>query len=174
MAQALIIRRGGDAGSPPEPPPTTSSQNIFTGATIPLTYKDNTHTYENVYEYKSNTHNITIAGLDGRATITNNGTQNVTVSFDVTSAVSSLKNFTITCVKDSETLVYYGMHAHYGVTITGILTFAYKNITKDGTEGSIGINYIFIVTDSTTLPLFSLSNPLWNGIYSYQVLNVLI
>ena len=33
--------------------PSTSTGGIFTGATIPLTYKDNTHTYENVYEYKS-------------------------------------------------------------------------------------------------------------------------
>ena len=69
---------------------------------------------------------------------------------------------------------YKGLHAHYGVTVTGILTFAYKNITKDGSEGTINTNYKFIVTDYGTLPLFTNDATLWNGIYSYQVLNVLI
>ena len=154
--------------------PSTGSQNIFTGATIPLTYKDNTHTYENTYVYKSATHDITIAGLEGRATITGNGTKEVTVSFDVTSAVSSLKNFTITCTKDLQVLVYNGMHAHYGTTVTGILTFAYKNVTPDGSEGVIGTNYLFIETVSTDLPLFSSDATLWNTIYSYQLLNILM
>jgi len=154
--------------------PSTSGGVIFTGATIPLTYKDNTTAYENDYEYKSATHNITITGLDGRATITGNGTKSVKVEFDVTSDVSSLQNFTITCVKDTESLVYNGMHAHYGTTVTGILTFAYTNITKDGSEGTIGTEYLFIETNSTTLPLFSTTTTLWEGIYSYQVLNVLV
>ena len=39
------------------------------------------------------------------------------------------------------------MHAHYGTACTGILTFAYKNITKDGSEGTINTNYLFIETD---------------------------
>jgi len=156
------------------PLPSTNAGSIFTGATIPLTYKDNTIVYENEYEYESATHNITITGLTGRATITGNGTKSVKVVFDVTSATSSLKNFTITCVKDTETLVYNGMHAHYGTTVTGILTFAYTNVTKDGNEGTVGTNYLFIETNSTTLPLFSTNTTLWNGIYSYQVLNVLI
>ena len=67
------------------------SQSIFTGATIPLTHKDNTIDYENNYVYKSENYNITIAGLDGRATVTNNGTKEVTVSFDVTSAYQFIK-----------------------------------------------------------------------------------
>ena len=75
------------------PPITTGG--MFTGATIPLTYKDNTHTYENTYEYKSANYNITITGLTGRATITGNGTKEVSVAFDVTSATSSLAEFTI-------------------------------------------------------------------------------
>ncbi len=154
--------------------PSTAGGGIFTGATIPLTYKDNTHDHENNYEYKSATHNITITGLDGRATITGNGTKNVTVAFDVTSSTSSLKNFTITCVSGSQTLEYKGLHAHYGTTVTGILTFAYVNITKDGSEGTIGTNYKFVETDATTLPIFSSETTLWNSIYSYQVLNVLM
>ena len=152
-------------------PPTAGG--MFTGATIPLTYRNNTHEYENVYNYSS-AYAITISGLEGRATITGNGTNNVSVAFDVSSAVSSLKNFTITLESEEQTLTYKGMHAHYGTTVAGILTFAYTNITKDGSEGTIGINYKFIETDSTTLPTFSSNTTLWNTIYSYQVLNVLI
>ncbi len=152
-------------------PPTAGG--MFTGATIPLTYKDNTHEYENVYNYSS-AYAITISGLEGRATITGNGTNNVSVAFDVSSSTSSLKNFIITLESDEQTLTYKGLHAHYGTTVTGILTLAYTNITKDGSEGTIGTNYKFIETDSTTLPTFSLNTTLWNTIYSYQVLNVLI
>ncbi len=170
MGEAIITRRGGSNIQPP----TTSSQSIFIGATIPLTYKDNTRIYENNYEYKSNTHNITISGLEGRATITGNGTKSVTVAFDVSSSTTSLKNFTITCVKDAQTLTYKGLHAHYGVTTTGILTFAYTNIPKDGSEGTIGNEYLFIDTPSTDLPYFADNATLWNNVYSYQVLNTLI
>jgi uncharacterized repeat protein (TIGR02543 family) len=159
--------------------PSTAGGSIFTGATIPLTYKNNTHDYENNYEYKSATHNITITGLDGRATITGNGTKNVLVAFDVTSSTSSLKNFTITCVNGEQELTYKGLHAHYGETVTGILTFAYNNITRDGSEGTfdtsgLTANYKFIVTSSNDLPIFSEDTTLWNTIYSYQLLNVLM
>ncbi len=159
--------------------PSTAGGSIFTGATIPLTYKDNTHDYENNYEYKSATHNITITGLDDRATITGNGTKNVLVAFDVTSSTSSLKNFTITCVNGDQTLIYKGLHAHYGTTVTGILTFAYNNITRDGSEGTFNTsgltaNYKFIVTSPSDLPIFSENTTLWNTIYSHQLLNVLI
>jgi hypothetical protein len=159
--------------------PSTAGGSIFTGATIPLTYKNNTHDYENNYEYKSATHNITITGLDGRATITGNGTKNVLVAFDVTSSTTSLKNFTITCVNGDQELTYKGLHAHYGETVTGILTFAYNNITHDGSEGTfdtsgLTANYKFIVTSSSDLPVFSNNTTLWNTIYSHQLLNVLI
>jgi uncharacterized repeat protein (TIGR02543 family) len=159
--------------------PSTAGGSIFTGATIPLTYKNNTHDYENNYEYKSATHNITITGLDGRATITGNGTKNVLVAFDVTSSTTSLKNFTITCVNGDQELTYKGLHAHYGETVTGILTFAYNNITHDGSEGTfdtsgLTANYKFIVTSSSVLPKFSTDTALWNTIYSHQLLNVLI
>ena len=66
------------------------------------------------------------------------------------------------------------MQAHYGTTTTGILTFAFNNITKDGSEGTIGTEYVFIDTDSATLPCFSNNTTRWQGIYSYQVLNTLI
>jgi hypothetical protein len=159
--------------------PSTAGGSIFTGATIPLTYKNNTHDYENNYEYKSATHNITITGLEGRATITGNGTKNVLVAFDVTSSTTSLKNFTITCVNGEQTLEYKGLHAHYGQTVTGILTFAYNNITRDGSEGTfdtsgLTANYKFIVTSSSDLPIFSENTTLWNTIYSHQLLNVLM
>jgi uncharacterized repeat protein (TIGR02543 family) len=159
--------------------PSTAGGSIFTGATIPLTYKNNTHDYENNYEYKSATHNITITGLDGRATITGNGTKNVLVAFDVTSSTTSLKNFTITCVNGEQELTYKGLHAHYGTTVTGILTFACNNITHDGSEGTfdtsgLTANYKFIVTSSSDLPIFSSTTTLWNTIYSHQLLNVLI
>jgi uncharacterized repeat protein (TIGR02543 family) len=159
--------------------PSTAGGSIFTGATIPLTYKNNTHDYENNYEYKSATHNITITGLDGRATITGNGTKNVLVAFDVTSSTTSLKNFTITCVNGEQELTYKGLHAHYGQTVTGILTFACNNITRDGSEGTfdtsgLTANYKFIVTSSNDLPTFSDNTTLWNTIYSHQLLNVLI
>jgi hypothetical protein len=159
--------------------PSTAGGSIFTGATIPLTYKNNTHDYENNYEYKSATHNITITGLDGRATITGNGTKNVLVAFDVTSSTTSLKNFTITCVNGEQELTYKGLHAHYGETVTGILTFAYNNITHDGSEGTfdtsgLTANYKFIVTSSSDLPIFSTNKTLWNTIYSHQLLNVLM
>jgi len=157
----------------------STARVVFTGATIPLTYKNNPHKYENNYKYKSATHKITITGLDGRATITGNGTKNVLVAFDVTSSTTSLKNFTITCVNGEQELTYKGLHAHYGETVPGILTFAYNNITHDGSEGTfdtsgLTANYKFIVTSSSDLPIFSDSSTLWNTIYSYQLLSVLI
>src|SRR5690554_5903603 len=49
--------------------PTTSAGGLFTGATIPLTYKDNVNEKEVNHIYKSNDYDITISGLEGRATI---------------------------------------------------------------------------------------------------------
>jgi hypothetical protein len=159
--------------------PSTAGGSIFTGATIPLTYKNNTHDYENNYEYKSATHNITITGLDGRATITGNGTKNVLVAFDVTSSTTSLKNFTITCVNGEQELTYKGLHAHYGETVTGILIFAYNNITHDGSEGTfdtsgLTANYKFIVMPASTLPAYSSDTTYSYTIFPHQILNVLI
>ena len=151
--------------------PSTGS-SLFTGATIPLTYKNNTNEKETKLEYKS-TYDIYITGLDGRATITGNGTKSVLVEFDVSSSVSSLKNFTIELKNGAKTVASYkGLHAHYGEEVTGILTFAYTNIPPDSGVGTIGVEYKFIET--TTPPYFSATTTLWNTIYSYQVLAVLI
>ena len=50
---------------------------------------------------------------------------------------------------------------------------AYTNIPRTGT-GTIGTEYKFIESADTDLPYFSSTTTLWNTIYSYQVLNVLI
>ena len=105
--------------------PPISTGGLFTGATIPLTYKDNTHDYENTYEYNSANYNITITGLTGRATITGNGTKSVSVAFDVSSATSSLAEFVISLSDGTNTYTFDGLHAHYGTTVTGVLTLAY-------------------------------------------------
>jgi hypothetical protein len=160
---SYIIQSGGSE------PVSLSGGVYFSGATIPITYKDNTHAYENNYVYKGSNHNITITGLDTRATIVNNGTKEVEVQFDVTSATSSLQEFTITLTNDDETLSYKGMHGHYGQVATGdSLVLAYTNVPRTGV-GTLGTEYVFI--EDTTLPYFSSETVLWNGIYSYQVLN---
>jgi hypothetical protein len=152
--------------------PSTTTGGLFTGATMPLTYYNNSHTFENTYEYASPNYNITLSGLDN-ATITNNGTKNVTVVFDVTSTTSSLDDFVITLSDGTNTYTYKGLHAHYGTNVTGVLTFAYTNIPRTGT-GTIGTEYKFIETTATYLPYFSTDTTLWNTIYSYQVLNTLV
>ncbi len=162
-----IIYKIADTGG--QMPSTGSS--LFTGATIPLTYKNNANEKETKLEYKS-TYDIYITGLDGRATITGNGTKSVLAEFDVSSSVSSLKNFTIELKDGAKTVASYkGLHAHYGEEVTGILTFAYTNIPHSGV-GTIGVEYKFIVT--ADLPYFGNPTNLWSTIYSYQVLAVLI
>ena len=164
LASDIVVNVSG--GTPP-----ISTGGLFTGATIPLTYKDNTHDYENTYEYNSANYNITITGLTGRATITGNGTKSVSVAFDVSSATSSLAEFVISLSDGTNTYTFDGLHAHYGTTVTGVLTLAYTNVPRTGT-GTIGTEYKFI--ESTDLPLFATTTTIWNTIYSYQVLNVLI
>jgi hypothetical protein len=164
LASDIVVNVSG--GTPP-----VSTGGLFTGATIPLTYKDNTHDYENTYEYNSANYNITITGLTGRATITGNGTKSVSVTFDVSSATSSLAEFTISLSNGTNTYTFNGLHAHYGTTVTGVLTLAYTNIPRTGT-GTIGTEYKFI--ESAGLPLFSSATTIWNTIYSYQLLNTLL
>ena len=166
LASDIVVNVSG--GTPP-----ISTGGLFTGATIPLTYKDNTHDYENTYEYNSANYNITITGLTGRATIKGNGTNSVSVAFDVSSASCSLAEFVISLSDGTNTHTFNGLHAHYGTTVTGILTLAYTNIPRTGT-GTIGTEYKFIETASTALPVFASATTLWNTIYSYQVLSVLI
>ncbi len=164
LASDIVVNVSG--GTPP-----ISTGGLFTGATIPLTYKDNTHDYENTYEYNSANYNITITGLTGRATIIGNGTKSVSVAFDVSSATSSLAEFVISLSDGTNTYTFNGLHAHYGTTVTGVLTLAYTNIPRTGT-GTIGTEYKFI--ESAELPSFSSSTTLRNTIYSYQLLNTLL
>ena len=53
------------------------------------------------------------------------------------------------------------------------MTLAYTNIPRTG-AGTIGTEYKFIETADTDLPRFGSTTTLWNTIYAYQVLNVLI
>ena len=142
--------------------PSTQAQSIFTGATAPLTYLNCT---ENQFVYESATHNITISGLDNIATISGNGTNQVTVTFNVSGTSNTQTPFIITCVKDTETLTYNGLAFHYGSEVADGNCLAVAQ-TLTGTPLDIG--YVFI--ESASLPLFSSNTTLWNNIYSYQIL----
>lgn len=150
----------------------TDSQSIFTGATVPITYKDNAHTYENVYVYASQSHTLHIEGLGTKGTVIGNGTKTVTVSFDVSAWVSSFTPFTITCANAFSTRVFKGLYAHYGIEITGILALVYTNVPVE--DDTLGTGYEFITTDYLDLPTFELETTKWGGVYSYQILNILI
>ena len=142
--------------------PSTQAQSIFTGATAPLTYLNCT---ENQFVYESATHNITISGLDNIATISSNGTNQVTVTFSVSGTSNTQTPFTITCVKDTETLTYNGLAFHYGSEVADGNCLAVAQ-TLTGTPLDIG--YVFI--ESASLPLFSSGTTLWNNIYAYQMM----
>ena len=142
--------------------PSTQAQSIFTGATAPLTYLNCT---ENQFVYESATHNITISGLDNIATTSGNGTNQVTVTFNVSGTSNTQTPFIITCVKDTETLTYNGLAFHYGSEVADGNCLAVAQ-TLTGTPLDIG--YVFI--ESASLPLFSSNTALWNNIYSYQIM----
>jgi hypothetical protein len=176
MAESYIVRRVSGGG---EIAPFVASQDIFIGATVPLTYKDAAPTYTDayIYTYVSSRHNITIEGLDGRATISGNGSKNVIVTFITTSTTSSLKNFTITCVNDDETLIFNGLHAHYGTELTSnqVLSFFTLTKTKDGSEGTLNVNYKFYVGSGTSgIPTFGTQTTGFAGnpFFSHMLLNV--
>jgi hypothetical protein len=176
MAESYIVRRvsGGE-----EIAPFVASQDIFIGATVPLTYRNAAPTYTDayIYTYVSSRHNITIEGLNGRATISGNGSKNVIVTFITTSTTSSLKNFTITCVNDNETLIFNGLHAHYGTELTSnqVLSFFTLTKTKDGSEGTLNVNYKFNVGSGTSgIPTFVAQTTTFAGnpFFSHMLLNV--
>jgi hypothetical protein len=176
MAESYIVRRVSGGG---EIAPFVASQDIFIGATVPLTYRNAAPTYTDayIYTYVSSRHNITIAGLDGRATISGNGSKNVIVTFITTSTTSSLKNFTITCVNDDETLIFNGLHAHYGTELTSnqVLSFFTLTKTKDGSEGTLNVNYKFYVDTGTSgIPTFGAQTTTFAGnpFFSHMLLNV--
>lgn len=157
------------------PEPSIQSQNLFTGATIPMTYYGNTHEWENNYTYKSDTHDIYISGIQDKGLVVNNGTKEVEIQFDTISHTTSITPFTITLVKDTDEIVYNGLFAYYGESVSGIIAFAFNNIPIENEEIVLGQHYQFIITTSNTdLPYFSSRTKLWNGVYPYQLLNVLI
>ena len=142
--------------------PSTQAQNIFTGWTMPLTYLNST---DNVFVYESKTHIITITGLDAVGTISDNGTNKVTVTMNVAGTSNTQTPFTITCVKDTETLTYNGLAFHYGSELANGNCLAVAQ-TLAGTPLDIG--YIFI--ESNSLPSFINADTLWNNIYAYQIM----
>ena len=139
---------------------STQSQSIFTGYTAPLTWLNSTN---NVFEYKSNTHNITISGLSSIATISGNGTKSVTVTIDTTASADRQTAFTITCVNGDQTLTYNGIEFHYGSDLgTGNCLAVAQTIANNQ------IAYVFI--ESASLPLFGDTSASWNSVYSHQII----
>ena len=110
---------GGTPTNPGGGTPTDSRVGtLFTGATIPLTFKNNTNIYENEYEYKSERYNITITGLNSVATITGNGSKNVKVTFAVGSSTNSLTMFNINITNGTESYNFVGRFFYYGTEVT--------------------------------------------------------
>ena len=140
---------------------STQSQSIFTGYTAPLTWLNSTN---NVFKYESATHNITITGLSGVATITGNGTKSVTVTIDTSSSSDRQTAFTISCVNGEQELTYNGIEFHYGSDVASDNCLAVAQTLIDGQIG-----YIFI--ESASLPLFDDNRASWNGVYSYQIIS---
>ena len=139
---------------------STQSQSIFTGYTAPLTWLNSTN---NVFTYESATHNITITGLNSIATITGNGTKSVTVTIDTTASADRQTAFTITCVKDTQTLTYNGIAFHYGSDLgSGNCLAVAQTLTNNQ------IAYVFI--ESASLATFSSNTTRWNSVYSHQLI----
>lgn len=138
----------------------------FTGATCPVTFKNNPNIYENEWEYKSD-YNITITGLNSVATITGNGTKNVKVAFDVTDSTDSITLFNIHL---SNEIDFEGRFFYYGAEIPSnhCLAVHTKYAPETGTAGNFTDNYGFIV--STTYPLFLSQTTLWNNVYPHQII----
>ena len=157
LASAIDSIQGGGGVS-------TQSQNIFTGATAPLTYLNSTN---NAFEYKSDTHNITITGLDNISTISGNGTKSVTVTISTSATSNSQTPFTITCVKDTETLIYNGIAFHYGSVLQSGYCLAVAKTATNATP-----DYIFI--ESNSLPTFAGATTTWNDVYAYQIINIVL
>ena len=140
---------------------STQSQSIFTGYTAPLTWLNSTN---NVFTYESATHNITITGLSGIATITGNGTKSVTVTIDTSSSTDRQTAFTITCVNGEQELTYNGIEFHYGSDVaSGKCLAVAQTLINDQ------IGYIFI--ESNSLPLFINNTASWNEVYCHQIIS---
>ena len=146
--------------------PSTDSRvgSLFTGATMPLTFKGNTNSYENEYTYSS-VQNITITGLSNIATITGNGSTNVVVKFDVTSSEDKIVPFLIS-VGDVD---FQGRFFYYGKEVADNNCLAVCSLIAPdvGEVGELGVNYDIV--ESTSYPTFSNNVTNWNGYYSHQI-----
>ena len=141
---------------------------LFTGATIPLTFKNNTNIYENEYEYKSEHYNITITGLDSVATITGNGSKNVKVTFAVSSSTNSITMFNINITNGTESYNFVGRFFYYGTEVAddNCLVVASKILPESGA----GDFSNFKIIESSTYPSFSNDTSSWEGVFSYQII----
>ena len=141
---------------------------LFTGATIPLTFKNNTNIYENEYEYKSEQYNITITGLDSVATIIGNGSKNVKVTFAVSSSTNSITMFNINITNGTESYNFVGRFFYYGTEVAdgNCLAVASKILPESGA----GDFSNFEIIESSTYPLFPDSTSSWEGVFSYQII----
>ena len=141
---------------------------LFTGATIPLTFKNNTNIYENEYEYKSKRYNITITGLDSVATITGNGSKNVKVAFTVSSSTNSITMFNINITNGTESYNFVGRFFYYGTEVAdgNCLGVASKILPESGA----GDFSNFDIIESSTYPLFSTNTVSWKGVFNYQII----
>ena len=160
---------GGTPTNPGGGTPTDSGVGtLFTGATIPLTFKNNTNIYENEYEYKSEHYNITITGLDSVATITGNGSKNVKVTFAVSSSTNSITMFNINITNGTESYNFVGRFFYYGTEVAdgNCLAVTSKILPESGT----GDFSNFDIIESSTYPLFSTNTVSWKGVFSHQII----
>ena len=159
-------------GTPTDPgvgtPTDSGVGTLFTGATIPLTFKNNTNIYENEYEYKSERYNITITGLDSVATITGNGSKNVKVAFAVNSSTNSITMFNINITNGTESYDFVGRFFYYGTEVAdgNCLVVASKILPESGA----GDFSNFQIIESSTYPLFSTDTVPWEGVFSHQII----
>ena len=162
VPKVLNIESGG--GTPTD----SRVGTLFTGATIPLTFKNNTNIYENEYEYKSERYNITITGLDSVATITGNGSKNVKVAFTASSSTNSITMFNINLTNDTESYNFVGRFFYYGTEVAAgnCLAVASKILPESGT----GDFSNFEIIESSTYPLFSSNTVSWAGVFSHQII----
>jgi hypothetical protein len=152
-------------GEPPLPPSSPLVGSVFTGATYPVTYQ--TDTVDNVYNYKSEDYNITITGLDSVATITGNGTKDVTVTFATTSTTDAITLFNIQIVKESEIYNFMCRFFYYGTEVaTGNALTVVSLIEPDSGAGTLGTNFNFV---EGSLPVFSSNTSSWNTYFSHQI-----
>lgn len=127
------------------PPPTIDTGGMFTGNTVAIVWKDAPQE-DRTFVYKSNKYNINISGLEGEATITGNGTKEVTVTVNTNSSGSQIQiPYYITCSDMSNTYTYTANLCYYGYEIQNKCLIAIKGIN----------DYDISVYEYNQLPIFS-------------------